>query len=122
MLLIRLILRTLVGMLGLWLAQKFVPGVTFADDTSLIIAALVLGVVNAIVRPVVLLLTLPLTFITLGLFLLVINAGMFALTARLLDGFTVAGFWPALWGSLVVSVVSWIGHMIIGPKDAEDGS
>ncbi|MDO9222114.1 MAG: phage holin family protein [Caulobacter sp.] len=118
---IRLILRTLVGMLGLWLAQKFVPGVHFADDTSLLIAALGLGVVNAIVRPVVLLLTLPLTLLTLGLFLLVINAGMFALTARLLDGFTVAGFWPAVLGSLMVSAVGWIGHMIIGPRDDEGG-
>jgi putative membrane protein len=114
MLLVRLALRTLVGMAGLWLAQKFVAGVHFADTQSLVIAALLLGVVNAIVRPVVFFFTLPLTLVTLGLFLLVVNAGMIGLTAWLMDGFTVAGFWPALFAALVVGVTSWFGHMLIG--------
>lgn len=117
MLLARLLLRTLFGMAGLWLAQKFVPGMDFKDGQSLVIAALLLGVVNAIVRPVVFFFTLPLTLVTLGLFLLVVNAGMLALTAYLMDGFTVSGFWPALWGALVVGVVSWFGHMLIGPHE-----
>ncbi len=117
MLLVRLLLRTLVGMAGLWLAQKFVDGIDFTDTRSLVIAALLLGVVNAIVRPIVFFFTLPLTFVTLGLFLLVVNAAMLALTAWLMDGFTVAGFWPALFGAIVVGVVSWFGHMLIGPHE-----
>ena len=117
MLLIRLFLRTLVGMAGLWLAQRFVQGIQFSDTQSLVIAALLLGVVNAVVRPVVFFFTLPITFITFGLFLLVVNAGMIGLTAWLMDGFTVAGIWPALFGAVIVGVVSWLGHMLIGPRE-----
>ena len=120
MLLVRLVLRTLFGMAGLWLAQKFVPGVHFADTQSLVIAALVLGVVNAVVRPVVFFFTLPLTVLTLGLFLLVVNAGMIGLTAWLMDGFTVSGFWPALLASVVVGVTSWLGHMLVGPREERE--
>lgn len=120
MLLIRLFLRTLVGMAGLWLAQRFVPGIDFADTQSLVIAALLLGMVNAIVRPVVFFFTLPLTLVTLGLFLLVVNAAMIGLTAWLMDGFTVAGFWPALFGGVIVGVVSWLGQMLIGPREERD--
>ena len=117
MLLVRLVLRTLFGMAGLWLAQKFVPGIHFADTQSLVIAAILLGVVNAIVRPIVFFFTLPITLITLGLFLLVVNAGMIGLTAWLMDGFTVASFWAALFASLIVGVTSWFGHMLIGPHE-----
>ncbi|ATQ45108.1 hypothetical protein CSW64_18715 [Caulobacter mirabilis] len=114
---IRLVLRTLVGMAGLWLADRFVPGVNIADGTTLLIAALILGVVNAVVRPVVILLTLPATLLTLGLFLLVVNAGMFSLTAYFLEGFSVAGFWPAVFGALVMTVVNWAGQLVIGPRE-----
>lgn len=119
MLILRLILRTLVGMGGLWLAQRFVPGINIADNTTLLVAALVLGVVNAVVRPIVLILTLPITFVTLGLFLLVVNAGMLALTARMMEGFTVAGLLPAVLGALVVGLTSWLGHMLIGPHEVK---
>jgi len=117
MLLIRLILRTLVGMAGLWLADRFVNGVNITGNETLLIAAVIMGVVNAVVRPVVFVLTLPVTFLTLGLFLLVVNAAMFALTAWLLEGFSVDGLWPALLGALVMGVVNWIGHMVIGPHE-----
>ena len=117
MLIVRLLLRTLVGMLGLWLAATFVPGVAITDTTTLLVAALIMGVVNAIVRPVVFVLTLPITFLTLGLFLLVVNAAMFSLTAYFLEGFTVSGFWPALFGSIAMALVSWVGQMIIGPRE-----
>ena len=120
MLLVRLVLRTLFGMAGLWLAQKFVPGVHFADTQSLVIAALLLGVVNAVVRPIVFFFTLPITLVTLGLFLLVVNAGMIGLTAWLMDGFTVTSFWAALFASVVVGVTSWLGHMLIGPHEARE--
>ncbi len=111
--LIRFLLRALVAALGLWLAAKLVPGITYADVKSLALAALLLGVVNAFVRPVIVLLTLPLTLVTLGLFLLVINACMLLLVAWLLSGFDVHGFLAALLGSIVVSLVSWVGSWFI---------
>jgi putative membrane protein len=106
------ILRALIAALGLWLATEWVAGISVSTPTTLILAALVLGVVNAIVRPIVILLTLPATLLTLGLFLLVINAAMLGLVAWLLPGFSIAGFWPAFWAAIVVSVVSWLGSAL----------
>ena len=80
------------------------------------LAALLLGIVNAVVRPVIVLLTLPVTLVTLGLFLWVINAAMFGLVAALLDDFHVAGFFPALWGALLVSVTSWFASSWVAPS------
>ena len=120
MLIIRLILRTLVGMAGLWLADRFINGVNITGNETLLIAALIMGVVNAVVRPVVFVLTLPVTFLTLGLFLLVVNAAMFGLTAWFLEGFSVDGLWPAVLGSIVMGVVNWIGQMVIGPHEAKE--
>jgi putative membrane protein len=106
------ILRVLIAALGLWLATEWVTGITVSTPTTLILAALLLGVVNAIVRPVVVLLTLPVTLITLGLFLLVVNAAMLGLVAAFLPGFSIAGFWSALWAALLISLVSWLGSAI----------
>jgi putative membrane protein len=106
----RFLLRALIAALGLWLACVIVPGIDADGIGTLILAALLLGIVNAIVRPVVVLLTLPLTLLTLGLFLLVVNAAMLGLVGALLPGFTVAGFWAAVLGALVTGVVSWAGH------------
>jgi putative membrane protein len=97
---------------GLWIASEFLPGVHFASTTTLLIAALVLGVINALVKPIAVILTLPLTIITLGLFLLVINAAMVGLTALLLHGFEVNGFIPALLTAFLVSVTSWVGSLL----------
>ena len=108
------IIRVLVVAAGLWVASKIIPGVEITDGWSLALAALVLGVINAFVRPVVIIMTLPLTILTLGLFLLIINAGTLSLTAWLLDGMHVAGFWSALFGALVVSIVGWIVTWFIG--------
>jgi putative membrane protein len=77
-------------------------------------AALLLGIVNAIVRPIAVVLTLPLTLLTLGLFLLVVNAAMLGLVALLLDGFQISGFWTALGGSLIVSITGWLAAGLIG--------
>lgn len=117
MLIIRLILRTLVGMAGLWLADRFIDGVNITTNETLPIAALIMGVVNAVVRPVVFWMTLPVTFLTLGLFLFVVNAAMFGLTAWVLEGFSVDGLWAAVLGSIVLGVVNWIGQMVIGPRE-----
>ena len=94
--------------LGLAAAAYLIPGVTIASGTALAIGALVLGFVNAVVKPVMTVLTLPLTLITLGLFYFVVNAAAFGLAAALVPGFSVASFWAALFGALVVSLVSWL--------------
>lgn len=108
------VVRLLIGALGLWLAQALVPGVTIRDGWTLLVAALLLGVVNAFVRPVLVLLTLPITVLTLGLFLWVINAAMLGLVAKLLDGFDLHGLGSALLGALVVSVTTWIASWYVG--------
>jgi putative membrane protein len=113
--LIGFLLRAVMVAAGLWVAAHFVPGIRVDSLPSLAAAALLLGVINAIVRPILFILTLPLTILTLGLFLLVINAAMLLLTAHFLHGFHVHGFWAALWGSIVVSLVSWVGAMLL-PK------
>ena len=95
--------------LGLWLATQLFSGLSFDQPGTLIAAALLLGIVNAVIRPLVLLFTLPITVLTLGFFLLVINAAMVGLVALMLSGFHIAGFWTAVGTSLVVSVTSWIG-------------
>ncbi len=102
-------------MLGLLLASAIVPGVQIAGTGSVILAAILLAVVNAIVRPIAFVMTMPITIITLGLFLLVINAAMFGLVAAMLDNFTVAGFWSAVLGALIVSITSTIASWYIGP-------
>ena len=113
-------LRTLITMLGLLLASAIVPGVTINGTGSVILAAILLGLVNGIVRPIAFLLTLPITVLTLGLFLFVLNAAMFGLVAAMLDNFIVAGFWSAIFGSLVVSFTSTFASWYIGPDGRID--
>jgi putative membrane protein len=110
------ILRALIASLGLWAATEILDGLTIDDATTLVLAGLLLGLVNAVVRPFALLLSLPALLFTLGLFLLVVNAAMLGLVALMLRGFHIDGFWTAIGGSLIVSVVSWIGSWFIGPK------
>jgi putative membrane protein len=88
----------------------------FLNTASLLWAALWLGIVNALLRPIAVILTLPLTIVTLGLFLLVINAAMLGLVASMLDGFRISGFWAALLGALLVSIFSGLASNFIGPK------
>ena len=102
-------------MLGLFLASALVPGVSITGAWTFILAAVLLGVVNAIVRPIAFILTLPITLITLGLFLFVLNAAMFGLVAAMLDNFVVAGFWSALFGAIIVGITSTIASWYIGP-------
>ena len=111
-----IIIRTLVTMLGLFLASTIVPGVTLVGTGSFVLAALLLGLVNALVRPLAFLMTIPLTVITLGLFIFVLNAAMFGLVAALLDNFTVSGFWAAVFGAIIVSITSTVASWYIGPK------
>jgi putative membrane protein len=101
---------------GLMLAAWLLEGIHFNGPAPLLFAALVLGVVNAIVRPVMLLLTLPITVVTLGLFLLVLNGAMLGLTALIVPGFTIDGFWTALFGAILVSLTGMLASWFIGPK------
>lgn len=109
-----LLVGTAINALALWVATRIVPGIVVSGTGTLVLAAVVFGLVNAVVRPVAVLLSLPLTVLTLGLFLLVVNAAMLGLTAALLPGMRVSGFFPALLGSIVISVVSWLVARFVG--------
>ena len=106
------LLRGLRAALGLWAATTILDGISIDSALTLILAGLLLGLVNAVVRPFALLLSLPALLLTLGLFLLVINAAMLLLASELADaldiGFRVTGFWPAVGGAIVITVVTWI--------------
>lgn len=110
------LIRMAITAAGLWVASELVSGISFRDGATLIWAALILGIVNAVVRPIAVILTLPITLLSLGLFLWVINAAMIGLVAWLLDGFSVAGFGSALLGALLVSVTGWIGNAFISER------
>jgi putative membrane protein len=110
------LLHWLVVAIGLGVAAWIVPGVVVTSWAALAVGALVLGFVNAVIRPVLTILTLPITVLTLGLFYLVVNATAFGLAAAIVPGFSVASFWAAMFGAIVVSVVSWfIGAFMTGP-------
>jgi putative membrane protein len=106
-------LRAAIVALGLWLATQVFSGLAFDGPGTLLAAAVLLGIVNAIIRPIAVVLTLPLTLLSLGLFLVVINAGMLGLVALLLGGFTISSFWTAIGASLLVSVTSWLASGMI---------
>jgi len=112
------LIRLLVNAAALWVATQLVPGVAYSGGPLPMLAvALVFGVVNAILRPIAIVLTFPLLIVTLGLFTFVINGVMLWLTSSLSDalglGFHVSGFWAAFWGALVVTVVSWALSMLL---------
>jgi len=108
------LIRWAVSALALWVARSLVPGIQIEGAMTLWMAALLLGFVNAVVRPLLIFFTFPITILTLGLFLLVINAAMLGLVAALLDRMTISGFWSALAGAIVVSLVSWLVSATIG--------
>jgi putative membrane protein len=108
------VLRLAIVALGLWLASYVLPGLQFDSAGYLLAAALLLGIVNAIVRPIAVVLTLPITLLTLGLFLLVVNAAMLGLVALLLSGFQISSFWTAVGASLIVSFTGWVASGLIG--------
>jgi putative membrane protein len=110
------LLRAAISALGLWLASLLLSGIRFESPAKLAIAAVLLGVINAVVRPIAFILTLPLTLVTLGLFLFVLNAAMVGLVARLVPGFTISGFWTAMGAAVIVWLVSWLGSSLIGSK------
>jgi putative membrane protein len=108
--------RLLINALGIWLASEIVSGIQVEGTATLFVAALLLGIVNALVRPVAILLTFPLTIFSLGLFLLVINAGMLALVAQFVGEFQVRDFGSAFLGALIVSLTGWFSSRFVGPR------
>jgi putative membrane protein len=108
--------RAIIAALGLWLATRWVPGIFIDSPGTLVLAGLLLGLVNAVVRPIAVILTFPFTILTLGLFLLVVNGAMLGLVALVLPGFHLNGFWPAVLASLIVSVTGWIGSALFGSQ------
>jgi putative membrane protein len=108
--------RLIVVALGLWLASELVAGIEVHGPWTLLGAAILLGFVNAVVRPVLVVLTLPFTILTLGLFLLVINAAMLGLVAAMFDDFRIASFWSAVLGSIIISITGWLASWFIGSR------
>lgn len=111
---LRFIVQFLVTCLGLWLSSRLVPGVDFLSNGSLLAAALLLGLANAVVRPVLTILTFPLTILSFGLFLLVVNAAVIGLVAALLGGFVLNGLSAGIGAAIVTGLVSWIAGWFIG--------
>lgn len=111
-----IILRVLWNALGLLAIAYLIPQITIDSFTSALVAAIVLGVLNAVVKPILFILTLPITLLTLGLFSFVISAGLFLFAAEFLEGFAVENFWYALLGSILMSAISTIGAKWIDGK------
>jgi putative membrane protein len=109
----RFLLRTLLNGIAIIVSAWFIPGVQLTGIVPALFAGVLLGFVNALVRPILLLLTLPFTLITLGLFIFVVNAICFALTAALVPGFDISGFFAAFFGAIVVSLVSWVLNALL---------
>ena len=104
----RILLVWLVNAVALIAVAYLMPSISVASFTSALIAALILGLVNAVIRPILVLLTLPVTVITLGLFILVINGLLFWLVGSFIEGFVVQGFWAGFFGAILFSIVSWL--------------
>lgn len=115
------VLRALISALGLWVATRWVSGIRIDSAGTLVVAGLLLGVVNAIVRPIAVVLTLPITVLSLGFFLLIVNAAMVALVASLLPGFHIyGGFRSAFETALIVWIIGWLASWLIGPRGRMD--
>ncbi len=108
------LLRWSINLVALVVAGSFINGIRIQSLGMSIVAAGILGVVNAVIRPMVLVLTLPINLLTLGLFTLVINALMLQLVAAVVPGFVIEGFWAAFWGAFVISLVSWLLNLFVG--------
>lgn len=109
----KLLARILITAFALVLVTYVVPGISVSGPYAAVISAIFLGIVNAVVRPILVLLTLPVTILTLGIFVFVINASLFLFVASFVEGFEVAGFWSALLGSVLVSIISGVANKFI---------
>lgn len=115
----RILIKFLINAFALYLTALIVPGFNLSGFWTIIIAAAVLGIINVIIRPIMLLITLPINILTLGLFTFVINALMLLLASAVVSGFFIAGFWTAILAAIILSIISTILHMIF--EESEDG-
>jgi putative membrane protein len=117
----RFVLRALISAIGFWVATLWVSGIRIDSPGTLVLAGLLLGIVNAIVRPILVILTLPITILSLGFFLLIVNTAMVALVASMLPGFHIyGGFWSAFATALIVWITGWLASWLIGPRGKID--
>lgn len=115
------VVRALISAIGLWIATRWVSGIRIDNAGTLVLAGLLLGIVNAVVRPILVILTLPITILSLGFFLLIVNTAMVALVAVMLPGFHIyGGFWSAFATALIVWITGWLGSWLIGPRGRID--
>jgi len=112
---LRLLVVWLISALALLTVAYLMPGIVVADFTAALVAAVVLGLVNAVIRPILILLTLPATLLTLGLFIFVINGLLFWMVGSWLQGFTVSGFWWGFFGAIVYSIITWALSSVLLP-------
>lgn len=108
-----LLAKLLITMVALFVTAYIVPGMTIEGLFAGFVAALILGLVNIVIKPIFIILTLPLTILSMGLFLLVINGLMLLLTAGLVPGFTLVGFWSAVFGAILLSIATWFLNQIL---------
>jgi putative membrane protein len=117
---VRILIRLVINAIALWAAASLLSGITLSDNlVTVLIVAAIFGIINALVRPIVTFLTFPITLVTLGLFILVINAAMLQLTDALTSGLQVTGFWTSVAGGFIISVVSWVLSVFL-PDDDDD--
>lgn len=116
-----LVVKWLINALAIFLVGNFLPGIHILDYMTALWAALVLGILNTIIRPIFSLLTLPLTLLTLGLFTFVLNGLMFFIATKLVEGFRVDNFWWAIFGALLVSSISTVADRVILGSDGKVG-
>ena len=115
----RLLAVWLINTLSLIAVAYLMPSIIVSSFMAAVVAALVLGLVNTIIRPILVILTLPATILTLGLFIFVINGLLFWWVGTFVTGFVVMGFWPGFFGAIVYSLISWLlAHLVLGPKPA----
>jgi putative membrane protein len=115
----RILLSILLNALAIYVAAYLLDGIMLSGLAATLVAGLVFGIVNTFIKPVLILLTLPLTIITLGLFIFVVNAICLALTAALVPGFEISGFWSAVGGALIVSIVGWVLNAVVREERRE---
>lgn len=111
------LIHTLITAFAFWCTTQLINGISFSGPLNMIIAAVVFGIINALIRPIAIVLSLPLTILTLGLFILVVNGAMLWLTAKLMPGMEVSGFGAAFLGAIIIAIVSWIvGGLVAGQR------
>ena len=110
---LQIIIRLILSAFGVMLVAYLVPGIAVASFWIALIAAIIIGLVNALIRPVLQVIALPITVLTLGLFSLIVNAACFGLAAWLVPGFSVSGFGPAFWGALALALYSWLINTLV---------